>query len=115
MIQRLLTHPSYRSALRYTVKMAYISCVDQFARVEELPSGHGIADLVYIPKKRSSLPTMIVELKWNRGAAGAIAQIKNRNYQNIPLQIGTDILLVGIDYDEKTKQHTCRIEKIRNH
>lgn len=101
-------------ALRYTVKMAYISCVDQFARVEELPSGHGIADLVYIPKKRSTLPTMVIELKWGKGASGAISQIRDRNYQNIPLQIGADILLVGIDYDEKTKQHSCRIEKIQN-
>lgn len=25
---------------------------------------------------------------------------------------GSNILLVGINYDEKTKKHTCKIEKI---
>ena len=48
------------------MKMAYISCVDQYAKVEELPSSHGLADLAFIPKRRSILPAMIVELKWNK-------------------------------------------------
>jgi hypothetical protein len=25
---------------------------------------------------------------------------------------GTDILLVGINYDAKTKEHNCRIERV---
>ena len=43
---------SNEQSLRYVVKMAYISCVDQYAKVEELPSGHGIADVVFLPKRR---------------------------------------------------------------
>ncbi len=99
-------------ALRYTIKMAYISCVDQYAKVEELPSGHGIADTVFLPKRRSPLPAMVVELKWNAGAEGAIKQIKDRNYACLPAKLGGEILLIGIDYNEKTKQHTCRIESV---
>lgn len=99
-------------ALRYTVKMAYISCVDQYAKVEELPSGHGISDTVFLPKRRSSLPAMVIELKWNIGAEGAIQQIKDRNYAGLPLKLGEEVLLVGIDYDVKTKQHTCVIERL---
>lgn len=38
-------------ALRYVIKFAYIVCVDKYMRIEELPSGKGIADVVYIPKK----------------------------------------------------------------
>ena len=64
------TYYSNEQSLRYVVKMAYISCVDQYAKVEELPSGHGIADVVFLPKCRSTLSAMIVELKWNKDAEG---------------------------------------------
>ena len=96
--------------------MSYISCVDQYAKIEELPTGHGIADLIFVPKRRSPLSLMIVELKWNKGAKGAIQQIKDRNYQCLPkdfVKAGAEIVLVGIDYNTKTKKHTCLIEKVR--
>lgn len=67
-------------ALRAVIRYAYITCVDQYAKIEELPSGHGCADIVYIPKRRSPLPAMLIELKWNKTASGAIAQIRDRNY-----------------------------------
>ena len=104
------TYYSNEQSLRYVVKMAYISCVDQYAKVEELPSGHGIADVVFLPKRRSILPAMIVELKWNRKAEGAIKQIKDRNYPKILTNYGGRIVLVGINYDENKKTHTCEIE-----
>ena len=99
-------------ALRYVVKMAYISSVDQYGKVEELPTGHGIADVVFVPKRRSSLPAMIVELKWDKSAEGAIRQIREKNYPKVLSQFTGDILLVGMNYDERTKEHTCRIEKL---
>ena len=99
-------------SLRYAVKMAYISSIDQYARVEEMPSGHGIADVVFIPKRRSPLPAMIVELKWNKGAAGEIDQIKDRNYPAMLKGYGGDIILVGVTYDGQSKHHTCQIEKV---
>ena len=105
------TYYSNEQSLRYVVKMAYISCVDQYAKVEELPSGHGIADVVFLPKRRSTLPAMIVELKWNKDAEGAIKQIKDRNYPKILTNYGGKIVLVGINYDEDTKTHTCVIEE----
>lgn len=99
-------------ALRTAVRYAYITCVDQYNKIEELPSGHGCADLVYIPKKRSALPAMVIELKWNKTASAAIAQIKDRNYPAVLKDFGGEIILVGINYDEKTKLHSCMIEKI---
>ena len=107
------TYYSNEQSLRYVVKMAYISCVDQYAKVEELPSGHGIADVVFLPRRRSTLPAMIVELKWNKDAEGAIKQIKDRNYPKILTNYGGQIVLVGINYDEDTKTHTCVIEEYR--
>ena len=98
-------------ALRSVIRVAYISCVDEFLKIDELPSGHGYADVVFFPKKASSMPLLLVELKWNKTEKGAIAQIKNRDYPQILKDYGGDILLVGINYDAKTKQHTCRIEE----
>ena len=98
-------------SLRYVVKMAYISCVDQYSKVEELPSGYGIADVVFLPKHRSSLPAMIVELKWNSTPQGAIMQIKDRHYPKVLENYGGEIILVGLNYDVKTKKHECRIER----
>jgi RecB family endonuclease NucS len=97
-------------ALRSVIRFAYISCVDEYFRVEELPTGIGYADVVYIPKKGSALPVMIVELKVNKSADSAIDQIKNRKYPQALENCGSDILLVGVNYDEKSKKHTCRIE-----
>ncbi len=105
------TYYSNEQSLRYVVKMAYISCVDQYAKVEELPSGHGIADVVFLPKRRSTLPAMIVELKWNKDAEGAIKQIKDRDYPKILNNYGGRIVLIGINYDEDTKAHECLIEE----
>jgi hypothetical protein len=99
-------------SLRSVIRFAYISCVDEYVRIEELPTGFGYADVVYLPKKNSDLPIMLVELKWNKTADGAIAQIKEKNYPQAFDGFGSDILLVGINYDEKTKKHSCRIEKI---
>ena len=106
------TYYNNEQSLRYVVKMAYISCVDQYAKVEELPGGHGIADIVFLPKRRSTLPAMIVELKWNKDADGAISQIKDRNYPKALANYGGDIVLVGINYDETGKEHTCVIERM---
>lgn len=100
-------------ALRSVIRFAYLSCVDEYQEIQELPSGIGYADVVYIPKKRSALPAMVIELKWNKTAQGAIKQMKERNYPQVLGGISDDILLVGINYDESTKVHTCKIEKYR--
>jgi hypothetical protein len=98
-------------ALRSVIRFAYVACVDEFVRIEELPTGFGYADVVYLPKKNSTMPVMVVELKWNKTAEGAIAQIKEKNYPQALEGFGSEILLVGINYDEKSKKHSCVIEK----
>lgn len=99
-------------ALRYVIKFAYISCVDSYQKVEELPSGRGIADVVFIPKKTTNLPAMIIELKWNKSEGAALAQIKDKNYPAVLKDFCGEVVLVGINYDENDKMHTCNIEKI---
>ena len=94
-------------SLRYAVKMAYISCVDQYAKVEVLPSGHGIADVVFLPKKLSALPAMIIELKWDKSTVGAINQIKESNYPKVLEPFGGNIILGGYQLRYGSKVHTC--------
>lgn len=106
--------PNYynnEQALRYVIKFAYITCVDQYLRIEEIPAGHGIAEVVFLPKKHSPLPAMVVELKWDKTANGALSQIKDRNYPAVLNDFGGDVILVGINYDSRTKKHTCEIEQ----
>lgn len=99
-------------ALRYVIKFAYIVCIDYYLKVEELPTDNGIADVVFIPKRDTSLPAMIVELKWNESAESAIEQIKKKNYPAILTGYEGELVLVGINYNEKTKDHSCKIERI---
>lgn len=107
------TYYNNEQALRYVIKFAYIVCVDQYLKIEEMPSGHGVADVVFLPKKRSRFPAMIVELKWNKTAAAALEQIRDRKYPELLLDYEGDIVLAGISYDEITKKHECRIERLK--
>lgn len=79
----------------------------------ELPSGIGFADLVYIPKKEyiGMVPALVIELKWNKSAQTAIDQIKEKHYCDSIKEYTGNILLVGINYDKDSKNHTCLIEE----
>lgn len=57
-------------------------------------------------------PPIVIELKWNKSADSAIEQIKDRRYVLNLKGVGSEILLVGINYskDSKSKKHTCQIE-----
>ena len=98
-------------ALRAIIKYAYICTEGIYFNIEEMPSGKGIADVVYIPKPMSKYPALLIELKWNRTAGGAIGQIKAKKYTAALKPFAGDLLLVGINYDEKTGEHTCTIER----
>lgn len=100
-------------ALRSVVKTAYISCINHYIRIEELPSGKGYADIVYFPRIHSIYPLLLIELKWNVSSEGAIGQIKAKNYPAAVRDYGREIILVGINYDPKSKKHICRIEKFQ--
>ena len=80
--------------------------------IMELPGGKGLADVVYLPKREVEKPALVIELKWKKSAEGAIRQMKDRNYASWIEGYTGDILLVGINYDEK-KGHECVIEKFK--
>ena len=105
---------SYKTeeALRSVVKTAYISAIDDYAKIEELASGNGFIDIAYLPKVELSKPALLIELKWNKSANGALAQIYEKKYPTIFQNYRSTVLAVAINYSEKTKTHTCKIEKI---
>ena len=100
------------NSLSCVIALAYYNAVNDYVLIRELPTGKGYADIAFIPKKTSVKPAMIVELKWNNSADGAIEQIKRNQYTEALKGYKGNILLVGINYDRKTKKHICRIEKV---
>ena len=77
-----------------------------------MPGGRGFADICMIPRKiHIDKPAVVIELKWDKSAEGAIQQIKNKEYIDALKDYQGDLLLVGINYDNKTKKHSCIIEK----
>ena len=81
--------------------------------IREFPTGKGFADIVFLPHKYSVRPAMIVELKWDQSAEGAIKQIKDKNYVQALEHYTGEILLVGVNYEKESKTHQCVIEKYR--
>ena len=101
------------NALACTISLAYYSAKIYYTEIRELPTGKGFADLVYLPRKNHlDKPAMIVELKWNKSTKGAIDQIKSQKYIQALENYSGNLLLVGINYNRKTKTHECSIEKI---
>lgn len=115
-------HNQYISIIQYNdenslssvLAIAFLSSMDYYFKpVRELPTGRGFADFVYIPKPeyKGDYPALVVELKWNKSASTALAQIKAKHYTESIKEYTGRLLLVGINYDKKTKEHTCCIEE----
>jgi predicted CopG family antitoxin len=100
-------------ALRSVILNAYISRVDDYVYFQELPSGKGFADILFYPRKGSSKPALLIELKWNKSSDGAIKQIHEKHYVEAIKNYGGEILLIGINYDSDSKKHSCLIEKFQ--
>ncbi len=114
-------HNDFISALEYnnenslacTIMIALIAAFTHYHKpVREFPCGKGFADIVYLPlSDHLGNPVIVVELKWDRSAKAAISQIKEKQYPESLEQYWGEVLLVGINYDKKTKKHLCVIER----
>ena len=116
-------HMEYASMIQYNdenslssvLTIGYLSAMQYYFKpVRELPTGRGFADFVFLPKKEyvQEYPALVVELKWNKNAHTALQQIKERKYPESIRPYTGEILLVGINYDKKTKKHQCVMEKL---
>lgn len=106
-------HYNKEDSLRSVIKLAYYTYRDHYIQFEELPAGEGYADIVYIPLPDSDWPALVIELKWNRSAEGAIEQILNRKYPSVLENINRRILLVAVTYNKDAgvgkRKHSCKI------
>jgi hypothetical protein len=57
-------------------------------------------------------PAVIVELKYDRSVRSAISQIREKQYPQVLEGYSGEIVLVGVNYDKDSKEHSCVIEKI---
>ena len=99
------------NSLACVLSVAYIWAKNDYIIHREYATGKGYADLVMIPRRNVSKPALVIELKFNNSADTAIDQIKRKQYPAKIAEYTGDILLVGINYDKETKQHTCKIER----
>ena len=115
-------HSEYASVIQYNdenslssvLAIAYLSAMQYYFKpIRELPTGRGFADFVFLPKPEygNDYPALVVELKRNKSAKSALQQIKDRKYPASIERYTGDILLVGINYDKKTRKHECVIEQ----
>ena len=102
------------NALACVLSLAFYTTRARYQMIRELPSGKGFADIVLLPLRGVDAPAIVLELKWNQTADTAIAQIKRQEYAGALSAFAGRVLLVGINYDKKTKKHECRIERWEN-
>ena len=99
------------NSLACVISIAYYYARNDYHVHREYASGKGFADMVMIPRKNVNKPALIVELKKDKNVRTGIDQIKERNYPQKLAEYTGDIVLVAINYDTDSKQHTCRIER----
>lgn len=80
-------------------------------KIEELPSGKGVADMVFIPSRDTAYPAIIIELKWNKESLDALDQIEDKKYSTVLEGYVGEIVKVGITYDTDNKVHSCKISR----
>lgn len=99
------------NSLSCVITIAYYVARKDYILVRELPTGKGFADIVFLPRKHTDKPALIVELKWDKSVQGAIEQIEEKRYAEALDGYAGNLLLVGINYDKNTKKHECMIKK----
>ena len=100
------------NSLCCTINLAFYYAREYYTIIRELPTGKGFADICLIPRKlHADKPAVVIELKKDKDAQGAIEQIKQKHYVSALEDYKGNLLLVGINYD-KDKNHSCIIEKI---
>ena len=101
------------SSLSGVLAIGYLSAMQYYFRpVRELSAGRGFADIVLLQKPDyiPEYPAILAELKWDKNAHTAIQQIKEKKYPQSIAHYTGEILLVGINYDKKSKEHQCIIK-----
>jgi len=102
------------NSLACVLSLAYVAARKDYTMIRELPAGKGFADIVLLPNRNVDKPAVVLELKFNHSADTAIAQIKKQRYAESLKDYVGEVVLVGVNYDKKTKEHRCVIECLSN-
>ena len=108
------------AALSYAVQMAYYAGQKYYTAIQELDSGKGYVDLVYLPSpKYPDKPALLIELKYDKTVKTAADQIRDKNYPQKLEHYKDNMLLISVNYDKDLnrtdvsyKHHSCRIERL---
>lgn len=88
------------------------STLGKYISRREEQEGKGRADLIYEPAIKGTAPLILIEFKYDGSAEEAIEQIKTQEYFKRYTGQYRNIIIVGINYSTKTKDHQCLIEKL---
>lgn len=102
--------------LAAVVNLVYLAARDKYRVEREDKAGEGYVDFIFYPNCKSD-DGIILELKIDSSPEEAILQIKEKKYflrflgklGETPRCTGR-ILLAGISYNKKTKEHSCKVE-----
>ena len=106
------------AALSYGIQYAMYAAQKYYTTIQELDSGKGYADIVYLPSpKYPDKPVILMELKYNKDVRTPADQVRERNYPQILEHYAGNILIVSVNYDKDGKdadfkRHSCRIERV---
>lgn len=100
------------NSLACVLALAYYAAKNKYVMIRELPTGKGFADLVLVPRRDVDMPAIVLELKYNHAAETAINQIKDKRYIDSLVDYVGEVVLVGINYDKRSKKHQCGIERV---
>ena len=89
--------------------VSYYKARNHYSVRKEEISMNGRSDISFFPKE-AGYPPFIVELKAGHSPEEAISQIKERRYWEAWDGYKGKVMLVGINYDEKTLKHSSKVE-----
>lgn len=105
------------NSLACVVTLVYLNARDRYRVEREDKAGKGYADFIFYPNNPAAT-AIILELKKDDTPEKAIQQIKDKKYslKLSKLQQGKvhtgRVLLVGMTYNTKNKEHRCLVEEI---
>ncbi|MBQ9063633.1 MAG: PD-(D/E)XK nuclease domain-containing protein, partial [Eubacterium sp.] len=102
---------NHEDALQSAIYLAFIYALNRYTVIKDRTSGKGFTDVVFIPRYAGD-PAMVIELKRNDCTESALDQIHQKQYFDSLQHYQGNLLLIGINYDEKEKTHTCAIERV---
>ena len=105
--------------LSAVVNLVYLAARDKYRVEREDKAGEGYVDFIFYPERKGA-DALILELKVDDTPENAIRQIREKNYMlRFEGKVGEKskytgrILAAGISYSRKTREHSCRVERLR--